>query len=757
MTPDSSEDPPPIPDTPGPNADGAANNAPQDLDYELVRLIGRGAYGEVWLVRNKLGGYYACKVVYRESFQHDRPYEREYGGICKFEPVSRTSESQIKILHVGRRDALGYFYYIMEIADDAGTGRTIEPDHYLPKTLHSELASRKRLPAKECIEIGLSLSAALENLHRHGLIHRDIKPANIIFVDGVPKLADIGLVTDLDVSISYVGTEGFIPPEGPTSSRADIYGLGKVLYEISTGKDRLQYPELPDDFADIPDWDLLLELNAVIAKACESNPAKRYASAHALRADLALLARGKSIRKRRSIRRRCALAGRIAAVIVAAGLLVSGLVYFLRSPSHHKQNPLINTLAKTPLPDAARVAQCESKLEEEHHDQLIKGDADSKQRAAAELYNQSLNQSDPAMELASLRLAARLVVETSDFSRAMEICDRMGARFDMDILPVKADLLSQAAGYAHTPKSQAALAELCVTAGFQAIAVDDYSIANTITAPAKSAAQQSGDPNLTSQAGFLADETARCAPACILVKPAAAVLNANPDDPAASLAMGKFLCFIKNDWATGLPLLARGSDETLRSVANQEIAGTAINSSEQVALGDAWWKLSVAAPDIDRGPFQQRARYWYLKGITTAKEPKKSSLRQSLSERIGAVPTQPAEIHIVSRVSGTEFIDIYSDQAQWRSSQRGASGNTINQVSLGDFGEGDFQIIKNCEASWLMPGAVDFATARLDIGSRGHHGERARLIVFEDHVRVILSHQRAGSMAFDVTVIFGGK
>ena len=205
------------------------------------------------------------------------------------------------------------------------------------------------------------------------MIHRDIKPGNIIFVDGVPKLADIGLVTDLSVSISYVGTEGFIPPEGPTSSRADIYGLGKVLYEISTGKDRLQYPELPTDFAEIPDWDLLLELNAVVTKACESNPSSRYASAQDLRSDLALLAAGKSVRRRRAIRRHWTLAGQIAAVIAAIGLTTLGLVHFLPDTSPHPQNSHIFVLAKIPPPSAVQLAQCESILRQEYHDPFANG------------------------------------------------------------------------------------------------------------------------------------------------------------------------------------------------------------------------------------------------------------------------------------------------------------------------------------------------------------------------------------------------
>src|ERR1019366_3971741 len=96
------------------------------------------------------------------------------------------------------------------------------------------------------------------------LVHRDIKPSNIIFVNGVPKLADIGLVAEVNEARSFVGTEGFIPPEGPGTEQADVYGLGKVLYEASTGKDRHEFPDLPTLLDQLPELDKFLELNEVI-------------------------------------------------------------------------------------------------------------------------------------------------------------------------------------------------------------------------------------------------------------------------------------------------------------------------------------------------------------------------------------------------------------------------------------------------------------------------------------------------------------
>jgi serine/threonine protein kinase len=304
------------------------------LDYELLHSIGKGGYGEVFLARSKEGQMVAIKVVYRASFpaDDDRPYEREYHGVCKFERISHLSESQLQILHVGRRDSIGCFYYVMEAADDLNSGRDIRPETYVPRTLKSEMKIGSRfLHVDNCCQIGLDLASALENLHRHGLIHRDIKPANIIFVNGRPKLADPGLVTDTDETLSFVGTEGYIPPEGPGSFRADVYALGKVLYEMSTGYRPKEFPRLPENWEEMPGHDVLVALNRITTKACQRRLRKRYQSAAELKRALERLILGRTKERPGNTLYRLLFAA--VGVVCATAIAFGASHYFVPKPS----------------------------------------------------------------------------------------------------------------------------------------------------------------------------------------------------------------------------------------------------------------------------------------------------------------------------------------------------------------------------------------------------------------------------------------
>jgi hypothetical protein len=70
-------------------------------DHKLIRPIGSGSYGVVWLARSVLGVYRAIKIVSRKRFDHARPFKREYEGIKRFEPISRVHDAFVDILRVG--------------------------------------------------------------------------------------------------------------------------------------------------------------------------------------------------------------------------------------------------------------------------------------------------------------------------------------------------------------------------------------------------------------------------------------------------------------------------------------------------------------------------------------------------------------------------------------------------------------------------------------------------------------------------------
>ncbi len=316
------------------------------------------------MARNAIGTLRAVKIVHRRSFADSEYFEREFKGLLKFEPISRSQEGLVDVLQIGRRDDAGYFFYVMELADDAAKpqcedgrskmedGKTperatrhppssiLDAQNYTPRTLRSEVLTRGRLPPTECVAIGLKLAAALEHLHTNGLVHRDIKPSNIIFVKGDPKLADIGLVTAIDEAQSLVGTAGYIPPEGPGTPQADLYSLGKVLYEIAFGKDRQEFPQLPPDLQSHPDYAALLELNEVILKACESDVRNRYWSAQQMQMDLVLLQEGKSVKQARLRKHRLGIVKKFGLAAGVVALLALIILYWKPSGYRPKKEAL---------------------------------------------------------------------------------------------------------------------------------------------------------------------------------------------------------------------------------------------------------------------------------------------------------------------------------------------------------------------------------------------------------------------------------
>ena len=265
----------------------AAVELPDAPGYELFNTpFGEGAYGEVWLARNAAGQWQALKAVYLANFDNNpNPYEREFDGITRYKPISDKHPGLLRVDFVSEKRK-GYFYYVMELGDPVEPGWEREPSTYKPRDLVNARthAPGKRLPVRECVQIGLELTDALDFLHRQGLTHRDIKPQNVIFVNGRPKLADLGLIAEIrppDQEITFVGTPGYMPPppERPGTPQADIYALGMVLYVLSTGRKAAYFPEIATTLVENIDPADFFPLNDIVLKACQPDPAQRYVSA----------------------------------------------------------------------------------------------------------------------------------------------------------------------------------------------------------------------------------------------------------------------------------------------------------------------------------------------------------------------------------------------------------------------------------------------------------------------------------------------
>ncbi len=271
----------------------AVPDRPDAPEYTFVAPpFGEGGFGKVWLVRNAIGQWQALKAVYQAKFgENTKPYEAEFRGIQHYKPISTQHLGLLNVDFVSNQKAEGYFYYVMELGDGREPGWEEKPETYQPLDLAQACArhDKNRLPVHKCAEIGLALADALTFLHeKKNLTHRDIKPSNIIFVQGKPKLADVGLVTPArraeDVT-TFAGTPGYMPPppEPPGTIAADIYALGKVLFVISTGRSPLDYPYPQTSLAMEAANAEFMFLNRVIVKACAADLDERFASVAELR------------------------------------------------------------------------------------------------------------------------------------------------------------------------------------------------------------------------------------------------------------------------------------------------------------------------------------------------------------------------------------------------------------------------------------------------------------------------------------------
>lgn len=206
--------------------------------YRLLSECGEGAYGKVFFAESTVTHRrIALKVVYR----HGRNCERELRGLGRYQLICPRT-GLLQVYHV--EDCGEYFFYTMDAADNLATG-----GEYVPDTLANRLRASGRLSAEAVRKMAGELIECLNTLHGKGLLHRDVKPDNILWIDGVAKLGDIGLVAT-DGATVLAGTPGFLPPEVLAGMRDyepkdDFYALGKAIYCAVTGNPVEKFPSFP--------------------------------------------------------------------------------------------------------------------------------------------------------------------------------------------------------------------------------------------------------------------------------------------------------------------------------------------------------------------------------------------------------------------------------------------------------------------------------------------------------------------------------
>lgn len=253
--------------------------------YRLVERIGEGGMGEVWKAHDaNLDRIVAIKMLLRGSLSDATSKERFRH---EARVLSRLSHPGVATVF-DFDSADGHDFLVMEYVSGG--------------TLESRLATGL-LPLASVLQLGVALADALENAHRQGVLHRDLKPGNVMLTaEGHPKILDFGLAVLLSggkatgritQSGTIVGSLPYMAPEQlfgeADDTRTDVYALGVLLFEMSTGqrpfnKDRPEAlmfaiinnaaPAVRSIRPDIP-----AELDRLLADCLQKEPARRPASA----------------------------------------------------------------------------------------------------------------------------------------------------------------------------------------------------------------------------------------------------------------------------------------------------------------------------------------------------------------------------------------------------------------------------------------------------------------------------------------------
>jgi hypothetical protein len=319
----------------------------------------------------------------------------------------------------------------------------------------------------------------------------------------------------------------------------------------------------------------------------------------------------------------------------------------------------VHPVKKYPIPPAAEQQQIAKQLDDIY--QLSKpGPVDP--ALAQRLLDVAANPgSSPAERYMLLAKGAERAVAAGDVALAMQTVDTLAADYEIAPLDVKQKLLDRFATVGK-PDQMAAAIPIVEQLMDQAVADDDFeraialaNIAGKVVARGPAANRKESEDRLA----LRRHDFRLMIPMLAAVKQAEETLAKTPDDPEANAKVGRWRCLYKNDWAGGLPLLAKGNDEKLKAVAERE-QKSPTDAEQQVELADAWWDLSKSEGATVHNSLRSHAADIYraaMPNLTSAL--KKASIEKRLADvtpppRAATPPTVRKEVRYLAELPADE-------------------------------------------------------------------------------------------------------
>jgi len=261
---------------------------------------------------------------------------------------------------------------------------------------------------------------------------------------------------------------------------------------------------------------------------------------------------------------------------------------------------------------------------------------EDKQALAKRLLQEAIQtQNDPVGQFVLLRTTEELAVEAGDGLTAFSAVEEISQRYQVDALEVKNRILETFAKKARSPEEHKSVAVEAIRLADAAMSEGRLPLATQLGKMAIREAAKGRDKETIQRSRTRAKELEEIAAAYEEVKKATATLADSPRDPQANLIVGKYHCLVRGDWEAGLPMLAQGSDTTLKALAQRELERVSVPEA-QAALADEWRALAGKSSGLAKGHMQARAAFWYQKALPGLSGPAKSAAEKWLKQYSGA-------------------------------------------------------------------------------------------------------------------------